>query len=98
MQLKLSNHGYINKLSYSVTGVSFLYLSIETPAKKNTNPNIVIAQGLKVTKLFPKIPKTPSINPTIPAMVNMNANMRIIICVFIIPIKFINSMFWIFKV
>lgn len=59
--------------------MSFLYLSIETPARKKMTPKIVKAQGLRLTKLFPNIPKTPNTRAIIPPIVNTNAKILIII-------------------
>lgn len=52
---------------------------MDTPAIKKTPPNMVNAQGLSVTKLFPKIPKTPRIKAAIPPTVKINANIRIMV-------------------
>lgn len=52
---------------------------METPAKKKIPPSMVRAQGLRATKLFPKIPSTPSIRATMPPIVRINAKILIII-------------------
>lgn len=61
---------------------SFRYLSIDTPEIKKMPPKIAMAHGLKDTKLFPKMPKTPRIRAIIPPMVSINASTLIIIFVF----------------
>lgn len=55
------------------------------PDEKNISPRIANAQGLKATRLLPKIPKTPSTSPVIPAITSMIANVLIIIYVFDLP-------------
>lgn len=67
-----------NYLRTGTSSVSLRYLSMEIPATKNTNPRMVSAQGLNISAILPKIPKTPITSAIAPPMVIIIAKTLII--------------------
>jgi hypothetical protein len=53
------------------------------PEVKNISPSIASAQGLSVTKSWPKIPNTPNTSPIIPTIVKISPRALIIHFVFL---------------
>jgi hypothetical protein len=71
----------IIRMFYLISSVSRRCFNKPIPEVKKMRPRMAIAHGLRLTRFRPKIPITPRTRPINPAIVNMNANALIIICI-----------------